>query len=42
MLGAGSVTYGVAGDPAIGAAFAALTFLHYTVARTQVQWLLSQ
>jgi len=36
------VAYGVAGHPAICAAFATLTALHSTVARPRVQWLLSR
>ena len=42
VLGGGWVAYGIAGYPAIGASFAALTVLHYTVARRRVQWLLSR
>lgn len=42
VLGAGWVAYGIAGYPAIGAVFAALTVLHYTVARARVQWLLTR
>jgi hypothetical protein len=42
VLGAGWVAYGIAGYPAIGASFAALTVLHYTVARARVQWLLNR
>jgi hypothetical protein len=42
VLGGGGVAYGIAGYPAIGSGFAALTVLHYTVARTRVQWLLSR
>ena len=42
VLGGGWLAYGIAGYPAVGAAFAALTVLHYTVARTRVQWLLSR
>ena len=33
VLGAGWIAYGLAGYPAIGVAFAALTVLHYAVAR---------
>ena len=42
VLGGGWVAYGIAGQPMIGAAFAALTVLHYTVARARVRWLISQ
>jgi hypothetical protein len=42
MLGGGWVAYGIAGYPAIGAAFAALTLLHYTVSRARLRWLLSR
>jgi hypothetical protein len=42
VLGGGWIAYGVAGFPAIGAAFAALTVLHYAVSRARVHWLLSR
>ncbi len=42
VLGGGWIAYGVAGHPVIGAAFAALTLLHYTVGRARVRWLLSR
>jgi hypothetical protein len=42
VLGGGWVAYGIAGYPAIGAAFAALTLLHYTVGRARLRWLLSR
>ena len=42
VLGGGWVAYGIAGYPGIGVTFAALTGLHYTVARRRVQWLLSR
>ena len=42
VLGGGWVAYGIAGYPAIGAAFAALTLLHYTVSRARLHWLLSR
>jgi hypothetical protein len=42
VLGGGWVAYGIAGHPAIGGAFAALTVLHYAVARQRVRWLLSR
>jgi hypothetical protein len=42
VLGGGSIVFGIAGRPAIGTAFAALTVLHYTVGRERVYWLLSQ
>ena len=42
VLGGGSIAYSIAGHPAIGAAFAALIVLHYTVGLPRVRWLLSQ
>ncbi|MCP3987998.1 MAG: YrdB family protein [Actinomycetia bacterium] len=42
VLGSGGVAYGVAGYPVIGAAFAVLTVVHYTVGRARVHWLLSR
>jgi hypothetical protein len=42
VLGAGWVGYGVAGFPVVGATFAALTVLHYVVARPRVRWLLTR
>jgi len=42
VLGGGWVAYGVAGAPAIGVTFAALTVLHYVVARPRVEWLLGR
>ena len=42
VLGGGWLAYSIAGHPAIGTAFAALTVAHYTVARPRVQWLLSR
>jgi hypothetical protein len=42
VLGAGWVGYSLAGYPLIGAAFAALTVLHYSVAYPRVRWLLAR
>jgi hypothetical protein len=42
VLSAGWIAYGIAGQPTIGATFAALTILHYAVSRARVRWLLSQ
>ena len=42
VLGGGWVAYGIAGYPAIGAAFAALTLLHYGAGRARLRWLLSR
>lgn len=42
VLGGGWIAYAIAGYTAIGAAFAALTVLHYVVGRARVRWLLSQ
>jgi hypothetical protein len=42
VLAGGWVAYGIAGYPVIGAAFAALTVLHYAVGRARVHWLLSR
>ena len=42
VLGGGWLAYGVAGHPAVGAAFAALTVLHYAVSGPRVHWLLSR
>jgi hypothetical protein len=41
VLGTGWAGYSIAGYPAIGTVFAALTILHYTVAYPRVRWLLS-
>lgn len=42
VLGTGWVAYSVAGHPAVGTAFAALTALHYSISRSRVRWLLSR
>jgi hypothetical protein len=42
VLGGGWIAYGIAGYPTLGAAFAALTVLHYAVSRPRVHWLLSR
>ncbi len=42
VLGAGWIGYGLAGLPAVGAGFAALTILHYAVGWARVRWLLSR
>jgi hypothetical protein len=42
VLFGGWVGYGVAGYPAIGATFAALTVLHYAVSAARVRWLLTR
>ena len=42
VLGAGWVAYGIAGHPAVGAGFAALSVLHYAVAHARVRWLLTR
>jgi hypothetical protein len=42
VLGAGWVSYGLAGYTLVGAAFGAATVLHYTVSRARVQWLLTR
>ncbi len=41
VLGGGWIAYGVAGHAVVGATFAALTVLHYTVGRARVRWLLT-
>ena len=41
VLAGGWVAYAVAGHPAVGAAFAVLAVLHFTVGRARVHWLLS-
>lgn len=41
VLGGGCVAFGIAGHWTIGAAFAALTVVHYAVSRPRVHWLLS-
>lgn len=41
ILGSGWTAYSLAGFPAMGGGFAALTVLHYLIARERVQWLLS-
>ena len=42
VLGGGWVAYGIAGLPGHRCVFAALTVLHYTVARARVHWLLNR
>jgi len=42
IFGSGWLAYGIAAYPVIGAVLAALTVLHYVVARDRVRWLLSK
>jgi hypothetical protein len=42
VLVSGWIAYAIAGHPAIGATFAALTILHYAVGRARIHWLLSR
>lgn len=42
VLVSGWIAYAIAGHPAIGATFAALTILHYGVGRARIHWLLTR